>query len=181
MAIKTYSVLKDGTKKLSDHFRVREFRCQDGSDSVLISEELVAVLENIRTHFGQPVTINSAYRTASHNTKVGGSPKSQHLQGTAADLRVGGVTPLEVAQYAETLLGKSGGIGLYGTFTHVDVRAIRTRWNSTSGKEVSVAGFYGQTDAEKVKSRFGLADETIRYLLAYQYAESLMKKLAESE
>lgn len=178
MAVKTYSVQKDGSKQLSEHFRVREFRCQDGSDAVLVSEELVELLEQIRVHFNAPVTINSAYRTKNHNAKVGGSPKSQHLLGTAADIRVAGATPTEVAQYAETLLGNSGGIGLYGTFTHVDVRASRARWNSTSGKEVAVAGFYGQTDAEKVQSRFGLADETIRYLLAYQYAESLMKKLA---
>lgn len=181
MGVKTYSVRRDGAKKLSEHFRVREFRCQDGSDTVLVSEELVEVLEAIRNQFGQPVTINSAYRTTSHNAKVGGSAKSQHLEGTAADIRVGGVTPLEVAQYAEEVLGKAGGIGLYGTFTHVDVRANRSRWNSSGRDTVAVSGFYSQTNAEKVKNRFGLADETVRYLLAYKYADSLLKKLATAE
>ena len=34
------------------------------------------------------MTITSGYRTASHNTKVGGSRSSQHLLGRAADIQV---------------------------------------------------------------------------------------------
>lgn len=40
MAIKEYSLRKDGAKQLSPAFRVREFRCRDGTDAVLIDEEL---------------------------------------------------------------------------------------------------------------------------------------------
>lgn len=29
--------------------------------------------------------------------------------------------------YAETLLQDKGGIGIYGTFTHIDVRATKSR------------------------------------------------------
>lgn len=129
--VKVYSKAKDGEDKLSTNFRVREFACQDGSDPVFVSAELVSVLQKIRTHFGKPITINSGFRTASHNKSkaVGGSPTSQHLYGMAADIVVSGVAPKTVAAYAETLLPNKGGIGIYSGFTHVDVRATKSRWN----------------------------------------------------
>ena len=71
MAIKQYSLKADGAKQLSPAFRVREFRCRDGTDTILIDEGLVVLLQCIREHFGKPVTITSGYRTASHNTRVG--------------------------------------------------------------------------------------------------------------
>ena len=36
MGIKSYSLAKDGEKKLSANFRVREFACKDGSDPIMI-------------------------------------------------------------------------------------------------------------------------------------------------
>lgn len=129
MALKAYSVAKDGATYISKNFRVREFRCQDGSDVVFIESDLVDILQKIRDHFGKAVTINSAFRTFSHNKKVGGATYSQHLYGTAADIKVSGVTANVVAEYVETLMPNTGGIGRYSTFTHVDVRSIKSRWN----------------------------------------------------
>ena len=145
MGVKTYSLKRDGETSLSANFKVKEFACKDGSDAILISDELVQLLQKIRDNFGKAVSINSAYRSPAHNAAVGGSTKAQHMLGTAADIWIGGVTPLEVAQYAEYLQPKAGGIGLYQSFTHVDVRSNRTRWNSTSGKEIAVSGFEGYT------------------------------------
>lgn len=125
--IKAYSLKKDGDKKLSTNFRVREFACNDGTDPIFIDSDLVAVLQKIRTHFGKPVTITSAYRTPHHNSKSGGTSYSQHLYGKAADIKISGVTPKKVADYAETLLD-NGGIGIYNTFTHIDVRETPSRW-----------------------------------------------------
>lgn len=125
--IKAYSLKKDGNKKLSTNFRVREFACNDGTDPIFIDSELVNVLQKIRSHFGKPVTITSAYRTPPHNSKEGGTTYSQHLYGKAADIRIAGVSPEKVAQYAETIL-KNGGIGTYSTFTHIDVRDNCSRW-----------------------------------------------------
>lgn len=139
MAVRTYSLKKSGAVKLSDNFRVREFRCKDGSDSILISDELVKLLQDIRDHFGKPITINSAYRTAAYNKKVGGARYSQHVQGKAADIVISGVTPYEVAKYAESI--GAGGIGLYKSFTHVDVRAGKSRWDQRTGKQVVVKTF----------------------------------------
>lgn len=129
MAIRAYSVAKDGSKQLSANFKIREFRCKDGSDLVYIDDDLVTLVQNIRTHFGRATTINSAYRTESHNEAVGGSKNSQHLYGRAADIVVDGVAPSKVADYAETLMPKTGGIGRYSGFTHVDTRPNKSRWN----------------------------------------------------
>lgn len=129
MAIKAYSKKKDGNKKLSTNFRVKEFACSDGSDPIFIDTDLVNVLQKIRNHFGKSVTITSAYRTPTKNKAVGGQAYSQHLYGKAADIKVSGVTPKKVAAYAEKLLVNKGGIGTYSTFTHIDVRATKSRWN----------------------------------------------------
>jgi uncharacterized protein YcbK (DUF882 family) len=127
--VKAYSKKKDGNKKLSTNFRVKEFACTDGSDPIFISPELVVVLQKIRNHFGKSVTITSAYRTPTKNKAVGGEKYSQHLYGTAADIKVKGVTPKQVAKYAEKILVNGGGIGIYATFTHIDVRDTKARWN----------------------------------------------------
>lgn len=127
--IKAYSKAKDGNKKLSANFKVKEFACTDGSDPIFIDSDLVNVLQKIRSHFGKSVTITSAYRTPLKNKAVGGQVYSMHLYGKAADIKVNGVTPKKVAQYAETLLKNKGGIGIYNTFTHIDVRDIKARWN----------------------------------------------------
>ena len=141
--VKTYSVKKDGSTYLSKNFKVSEFKCNDGSDTVLVSDKLVDLLQNIRDHFGAAVTINSAYRTESYNKKIGGATKSQHVNGTAADIVVKGATPLEVAQYVEHIMPDSGGIGVYQSFAHVDVRTNRSRWDNRSGSEVVVSGWPG--------------------------------------
>ena len=127
--VKVYSKAKDGGKALSAHFKVREFACHDGSDTVFISPELVTVLEKIRVHFGKPVNINSGYRTEAHNKVNGGAAYSQHKYGLAADIHINGVTPKEIAAYVETLMPSSGGIGIYKSFCHVDVRRVKSRWN----------------------------------------------------
>ena len=129
MALKAYSVAKDGTTYISKNFRVREFRCKDDTDPIFIDSDLVDVLQKVRDHFGKAVTITSAFRTASHNKKVGGATYSQHCYGKAADIKVSGVAPSKVAEYVETLMPNTGGIGRYSTFTHVDVRKTKSRWN----------------------------------------------------
>ena len=127
--VKVYSLAKDGGKQITPHFKVREFRCYDGSDTIFVSQELVEVLEKIRVHFGKAVNINSGYRTETHNKKNGGAAYSQHKYGLAADISIRGVTPKQIAAYAETLLPGTGGIGIYSSFTHIDVRKVKARWD----------------------------------------------------
>ena len=129
--INAYSKAKDGGKKLSTNFTVKEFACHDGSDAVLVAPRLVMVLQSIRSRFGAAVTINSGYRTPQYNTKVGGVAHSQHCYGTAADITVNGQTPAAVAAYARQLMPDWGGVGVYSQkgFTHIDVREARADWN----------------------------------------------------
>ena len=94
-----------------------------------MSQSLVDLLENVRTHYGKPVHINSGYRTVSYNAGLkNSSPKSQHCNGLACDFWVEGVAPAEVYKYCESLLGNHGGLGLYDSFVHMDVRAAKSRW-----------------------------------------------------
>lgn len=127
--VKVYSKAKEGNVKLSKNFTVKEFACSDGTDTVFISLVLVNLLQKIRDHFGKAVIINSAYRTEAHNKSIGGATYSQHKYGLAADIHINGVTPKEIAAYVETLMPSSGGIGIYKSFTHVDVRRVKSRWN----------------------------------------------------
>ena len=126
--ISAYSKASDGAKQLSTPFKVREFACRSGADAVLIAPRLVMVLESIRAHFGAAVTINSGYRTPEYNAKVGGVARSQHCYGTAADIVVKGQTPEAVAAFARTLMPDWGGVGVYKSFTHIDVREARADW-----------------------------------------------------
>ena len=125
--------------KLTDNFDSFEFNCKDGTivPNELYSNmvELAKNLQVLRDELGKPVRINSAYRTPKYNKKVGGASKSQHLLCKAADIVVAGVTPLEVAETIERLVKEKkmiqGGIGIYNTFTHYDIRGVKARWNFT--------------------------------------------------
>ena len=128
--VKVYSLAAEGAKQITPHFKVREFACSDGSDVVFVAPSLVDILEAIRVHFGRPVTVTSGYRTVSYNAGLkNSSKKSQHCNGLAADIKVEGHTPLEVYDYACSLLGDHGGVGIYNTFVHVDVRAVKSRFD----------------------------------------------------
>lgn len=139
MGIHVYYVSKVGKCKIARNFRVREFQCKDGTDKVLIDDKLIDLLQKIRDHFAAPVTITSAYRTAAHNKAVGGSTYSKHMSGQAADIKVSGVSPKEVARYCERIGVK--GIGLYSSFTHVDTRSVKSYWKHRDGTSVTVTSF----------------------------------------
>lgn len=138
MAIEVYSLAKDGCKRLSTNFTVKEFACKDGSDPIFVDTELVTLLQAIRDHFHKPVVINSAYRTAAYNLskKVGGAKFSQHQYGKAADIYIQGILISQIADYANSLMPDRGGIGTYPSkpgvrdcaFVHVDVRKDKGRW-----------------------------------------------------
>lgn len=135
MAIKQYSLAKAGARQLSPAFKVREFRCRDGSDAIMVDQTLVVLLQAIREHFGKPITITSGYRTAAHNAAVGGAKSSQHLLGKAADIQVADTTVEAVAAYAESLMPDWGGVGRYPVkagrtkgWVHVDTRPNKSRW-----------------------------------------------------
>ena len=127
--------------KLSENFNSSEFDCHGSGccSETIINPKLVEYVQKIRDHFGKPITITSGYRCPIHNKRVGGATGSRHSKGDAADIVVSGITPREVAKYAESIGIK--GIGLYetnadGHFTHVDTRDVKSFW-------------YGQNEAAR--------------------------------
>lgn len=48
---------------------------------------LVSFLDEVREEFGEPIVINSGFRSEIVNRKIGGVRTSLHLQGRAADIR----------------------------------------------------------------------------------------------
>lgn len=158
MGIITASVKKLGEDyKISEHFKLKEFQCQDGSDTVKYSTELLAKLEKLRAYGGYTITVNSGYRTVSHNKKVGGSSKSQHIEGTAADITVKKDGKVVNAKYICCICQTLGfkGIGyISSTSVHVDMRATGSyRGDERSNYKDNVGGdFY---------SYFGVSQATI--------------------
>ncbi|QWC22734.1 peptidoglycan-binding protein [Bacillus haikouensis] len=113
------------------HFSFSEFYSKDGSGfsggkvgSTQIKENvrrLMYKLEALRKKLGNvPITINSGFRSISHNSSVGGASNSMHLYGVASDTNPSGKTPYQTAEIAKTC-GFSG-IIKYNTFVHVDSR-----------------------------------------------------------
>ncbi len=108
------------------HFKLNEFRCKH-CRKLKLNINLLLKLEELRIKTG-PLIINSGYRCTTHNKNVGGASGSKHLKGTAADLRAVNMSPANVYNHANQIFN-NGGVGKYNTFTHVDVRGSRSRWN----------------------------------------------------
>jgi len=109
--------------KLSEHFSRSEFICNCSCGQDTVDVELITVLEDIRNHFDTPVTITSGNRCVYWNDFVGGRPASKHLTGRAADIKVSGITPVQVYAYLCAKYPNRYGIGLYKTFVHIDTRS----------------------------------------------------------
>jgi len=122
---------------MTKNFKIKEFECKGGCDMPLEVYEniikLASQLQFLRDYTGRPITINSAYRCPDHNAKVGGSKTSQHLLGKAADITIQSLKPAEVFVLIEDLIDMGhilqGGLGLYDTFVHYDIRKTKARWN----------------------------------------------------
>lgn len=123
--------------KLTANFNLSEFGSKDGEpvpDSLIPNvQELAENLQVLRDNVQAPITVNSGYRSPAHNKAVGGAPKSQHLEGNAADIVVKGLSANRVADIIEDLIGlglmRNGGLGRYNTFTHYDIRDVPGRWD----------------------------------------------------
>ena len=116
--------------KLSANLSRSEFKCQCGAcDYDTVDIELVDVVQDVRDHFNSPVTITSGNRCIIHNLKIGGAKSSYHVRGRAADIQVDGVSPSEIQEYLKAKYPDKYGIGSYNTFTHIDTRTGKGRWN----------------------------------------------------
>jgi len=144
--------------KLSKNFSSTEFDCHGVGccSETIIDPKLVEYVQRIREHFDAPITINSGYRCAKHNKKIGGAPQSRHTKGgEAADIVVKGHMPEEVAKYCESI--GILGIGLYNTdkdgyFVHIDTRTVKSFWRGHA--QVKVTTFGASVDIQYTLEQF---------------------------
>ena len=82
-----------------------------------------------------PLKINSGYRDAEHNRKVGGAPGSEHVHGNAVDIDTSGMSQAEqLALIEQASASGITGIGVYGNSLHFDV-GNRRAWGPSYGHE----------------------------------------------
>lgn len=125
--IKSYIMDTDANEKVGQHFKVREFACKDGSQVVFIDSYLVSILDILRREIGKPIIITSGYRTPTRNKEAGGAKYSYHMRGMAADIRVNGMTPKELANKLNKIVPDECGIIVYKSWVHFDVRTSKYR------------------------------------------------------
>ena len=104
-------------------------RCRRTDDEKAIDIQLLTWMSLIYDHFGsKPLQIVSAYRNQRKQS-------SNHAKGRAMDIRIAGVPPKRVRDFAQTLDRGGMGIGLYprSEFVHIDVRSPPSyRWIDNS-------------------------------------------------
>lgn len=108
----------------------------------LLSEK---VLQPIRDNFNKPVIISSGYRSPAVNHAVGGSSKSQHMTGQAADFTIPSIDNWTLAQwihrelnYDQLILefytgGNSGWIHVGYSPKHLNQELTINKWGSFNG------------------------------------------------
>ena len=131
---------KGGTR-LSANFTVSEF-VRSGERYARIDPGLIVLLQALRESLGRPVQVTSGYRSWKYNqdlyarliregkTERTTPTRSPHTHGIAADIRVDGVTGLELAKRAIDVFGRDMGlgIGMRNHTIHVDARPTWAIW-----------------------------------------------------
>jgi uncharacterized protein YcbK (DUF882 family) len=123
------------------YFSARELFFRGASDTRLrlntdpprsVWRNLVAVAvvaDKVREAYGGPLRVVSAYRSVAYNRAIRGAANSTHTRGQALDLACPQPERLYHALLALRRAGEfRGGLGLYSTFVHVDVRGTNTTW-----------------------------------------------------
>lgn len=96
--------------QLTKHFSLAELTVSDRAARLGLSNQpatrmhrdnlqrLAEFLEAVRSLWGRPITVISAYRSPAVNRAVGGVATSDHANGLAADFRVQGMAGADVAR-----------------------------------------------------------------------------------
>ena len=123
--------------KVSRYFTVGEvtkYEQQRIPQSDEIKENIFVLaqeLDKVREAWGSPILVNSWYRPPEVNAAVGGARRSQHLYGTAADVRPANGEILRFQRWLDLGIWQERALG-YGAsrgFVHLDLREGRIRWH----------------------------------------------------
>ena len=122
MNLKELKSTKSITSNLDlTYFTITEFDSPDEVGSgYRMNKDFIRRLDTARGIAGIPFKINSGYRTAAHNTKVGGRVGSSHKKGLAADIGYYGSRERYLILNALMQVGINR-IGIAKTFIHCDV------------------------------------------------------------
>jgi zinc D-Ala-D-Ala carboxypeptidase len=124
--IRTYRHFRDVPQHLWrwPNFSPAEIACR-GTGQLKLHLEALDKLQALRDRLGKPLIVLSAYRSPEHNRKVGGAPRSKHMDGTAFDVAMTNHDPVafEAAARAVGFLG----FGFYprSGFIHIDLGPAR--------------------------------------------------------
>lgn len=121
----------------TENFKIEEleFLCKVPDDLLDNAQEVLENLQVLRSEVKRPIKIipGGGYRDEKANAQCKGAKDSQHMQAKASDIRVEGLTPTQVRDTIIKLINagkmKRGGVGLYSTFVHYDVRGSLVQWN----------------------------------------------------
>lgn len=115
---------------LSPNFKVGDVSASDGAAYARISPKLINNLEVLTRLAEAPIFISSGYRHPALNAtpSIGGAARSQHMAGRAADIWSSEKTPGELAVLALAITNCTLGIGLGGTYIHIDMRDQLASW-----------------------------------------------------
>lgn len=120
------------TRRITKNFTSRELASRDGNPVPAAyydnAKEICQRAQRLRDLVG-PLIVRSGYRTASHNERVGGAPRSKHLTASALDLHSREFDAEQLALIYRNLvrLGHvpAGGLGVYprddGGWIHIDL------------------------------------------------------------
>jgi len=100
-------------------FDESEFECDGVNCFDKMDKDFIDKLELARSLSNHPFIINSSWRSKEHNSKIGGSPTSSHMNGIAVDISA--KTSSAKYNITKSLLGAGfARIGIGDSFIHVD-------------------------------------------------------------
>jgi len=103
------------------NFSPQELACR-GTGRLALDVEAMNKLQRLRTILNRPMIVTSGYRSAEHNTRVGGASRSFHMQGCAFDVSMSNHDPAEFERAARRV-GFTGIIRYPKSgFIHIDTR-----------------------------------------------------------
>lgn len=131
---------KEGKRKddvwLTNNYWLSDFDASDGTPVPLElmpnAKDLARAIELIRKEFGEPIGLNSVYRTPETNKNAGGKKGSYHLKCMAVDLEVDDEKLGKLYNAIHKLMAKriipKGGLKRYSSHVHYDIRGRFVTW-----------------------------------------------------